>query len=120
MEEKKTILEDIRHAIGLGDEHTFFDSDLILHVNSTFDIIHQLGAGPIDGFVIEDGSETWDDYFAGYKTIEFIKTYMYISVKLVFDPPQNSFLVKALEDKQKEYEWRINVAAESKYWKSCC
>lgn len=120
MDEKKTILEDIRHAIGLGDEHTFFDSDLIMHINSTFDVIHQLGAGPITGFTIQNGTETWDDYFAGHETIEFIKTYVYISTKLVFDPPQNSFLVKALEDKQKEYEWRINVAAESKFWKTPC
>lgn len=117
MEEKKSILASVRHAIGLGDEQTFFDADLIMHINSVFDILHQLGAGPVDGYAIEDDSETWDDYFGERKTIQFIKSYMYISVKLLFDPPQNSFLVKALEDKQKEYEWRINTAAESIFWK---
>lgn len=116
----KSILGSVRHAIGLGDEHTFFDSDLVMCINSVLDVIHQLGAGPINGFSITGETETWDDYFGLLNTIEFIKAYVYISVKLIFDPPQNSFLVKALEDKQKEYEWRINVAAESKLWKTDC
>ena len=116
------ILTSVRHAIGLGEEHTYYDSDLILHINSTFDVLHQIGAGPTEGFAIEGELETWNDYFnrEPARVINFVKTYMYISVKLLFDPPQNSFLVKSLEDKQKEYEWRINVAAESGLWKKEC
>lgn len=113
------ILVSVRQAIGLGEEHTFFDPTLIMHINSTFDVLHQLGAGPSEGYSIEGNSETWNDYFGSEPkdVIQFIKSYMFIAVKLLFDPPQNSFLVKQLEDQKKEYEWRINVAAESGLWK---
>ena len=113
------ILASVSQAIGLGEEHTFFDPTLIMHINATFDVLHQLGAGPSDGYSIEGNDETWNDYFGSEPkdVIQFIKTYMFIAVKLLFDPPQNSFLVKQLEDQKKEYEWRINVAAESGLWK---
>lgn len=115
----ESILVSVRQAIGLGEEHTFFDPTLIMHINSTFDVLHQLGAGPLAGYSIEGDQETWNDYFENEpkNVIQFIKSYMYVAVKLLFDPPQNSFLVKQLEDQKKEYEWRINVAAESGLWK---
>lgn len=113
----ENILGSIRHATGLGDEHVFFDPDLVMHINSVFDILHQLGIGPSGGFKLETGEELWSEFLGDSETLEMVKTYMYISVKLVFDPPQNSFLVKQLEDTKKEYEWRMNVGAESKLWK---
>lgn len=90
------------------DEEVAFDTDLIVHINSTFSTLEQLGAGPKDGFMITGVDETWEDFIgdAGIK-VEMIKGYVYAKVKLIFDPPQNSSATEQLDKAAKEYEWRI-------------
>lgn len=107
----ENILDSIKFLLGgkaLVDD-TNFDPELIIHINGALAVITQLGIGPIEGFTITGKTETWEDLLLGRKDLEFVKTDIYLRVRLVFDPPQNSFLVKSIEDQIKEYDWRIEV-----------
>ena len=92
-----------------------FQTDLIIHINSALSTLTQLGVGSIEGFAITGTDETWSDFLLGNrKDVEMIKSYVYMKVRLMFDPPQNSFLVDSLEKQCKEFEWRANVAVDTK------
>lgn len=91
-----------------------FDNDIIVNINSSLSILHQLGLGPKNGFKITDGNETWAEFLGeNINYLEDAKIYVYLRTRLVFDPPVNSFLTKAFEDQIKELEWRLNVAQET-------
>lgn len=106
-----SILDDVKHMLGLLPEETAFDQDIILHVNSVFGVLHQLGVGPQMGFRIEDDSADWDDFVTDYR-LNIVKSYMFLRVKLLFDPPQTGFTIQAMERQITEMEYRINVTAE--------
>lgn len=92
-----------------------FETDLIIHINSALSTLTQLGVGSEEGFAITGTSETWEDFVGEKRSdIEMIKSYVYMKVRLMFDPPQNSFLVDSLEKQCKEFEWRANVAVDTK------
>ena len=92
-----------------------FETDLIIHINSALSTLTQLGVGSEKGFVVTGTSETWSDFIGEERSdIEMIKSYVYMKVRLMFDPPQNSFLVDSLEKQCKEFEWRANVAVDTK------
>lgn len=110
MEEK--ILTSIKALLGIPEEVTSFDKELVMHINSVFFLLADLGL--TESFTIEDDTTTWSDYFIGVTYLEIVKTYIYMRVKLLFDPPQNSFLVKNLSDQIEEYGWRIKMAVENK------
>ena len=107
------ILSSIKKLLGIAEEQTDFDIDIIMHINTVFTILNELGIGPDDGFVIEDGSETWDQYIEDKRKFDKIKTYMYLKVRLYFDPPQSSAHLEALKRQIEELEWRLNVTAEN-------
>ena len=107
------ILSSIKKPLGIAEEQTDFDADVIMHINTVFAILNELGVGPDEGFVIEDGSETWDQYIEDKRKFGKIKTYMYLKVRLYFDPPQNASLKEAMEKQAAELEWRLNVTAEN-------
>ena len=108
-----SILKTIKKMLSIDSEDNSFDVDVITAINSTFTILEQLGIGPDDGFQIQDDSDNWTDYSpAGVKTINLVKTYIYLKCRLVFDPPTNSFLKEALENQIQEYEWRLNAQVE--------
>lgn len=88
-------------------DYTAFDTDLILHINSVFAILYQLGVGrdPTTPFHIEDASSKWTDFIDDGQ-VELVKSYMYMKVKLLFDPPQNSALLTAMKESITEFEWR--------------
>lgn len=109
-----SILDGTKKALGLDPDYTIFDSDIIMHINSTFATLNQLGVGPNDGYMIEDNATTWDDFLGGKKYLNEVKSYTYLRVRLLFDPPQMGYLVQAIKDQIKEHEWRINVHAESR------
>lgn len=110
----ESILVSIKKLLGIAAEYTHFDMDIILHVNSVFSILTQLGVGPTEGFSILDDSSVWDDFMSSDdKRFLMVRTYVYMKVKLVFDPPTNSSHLQALKDAINEYEWRLNVAADS-------
>ena len=111
----ESILTSIKLLLGVTEEYTHYDPQIIMHINSVFMILNQLGVGPEDGFRIEDKTTTWNDYFPETKalTYESVKTYIGAKVRLIFDPPANSSHIQALEKIASEFEWRLNFAAET-------
>ena len=110
---ENSILDSTKKVLGVDSEFHHFDIDILMHINSVFAGLIQLGAGPEDGFEIEDSSTTWDEYLNGNKKLAFIKSYMYLKVRMLFDPPTTSFDITAKQDQLKELEFRINVAVQS-------
>lgn len=108
-----SILNTIKKLLGLSEEYTQFDTDIIVHINSVFSVLHQLGVGPDAGFSISDASAVWSDFIQGNTTINDVKSYVYLKVRQLFDPPTNSSILKAQEEMIKEYEWRLNVAVDN-------
>ena len=107
-----SILDDVKKVLGLDAEYTAFDKDLIIHINTVFMILNQIGVGPYDGFTINGNNTTWTEYVNDDK-LEAIKTYIYLRVRLLFDPPANSFLITAMESQMREIEWRLNLRGEA-------
>lgn len=107
-----SILDSTKKILGLDADYDAFDLDIITHINSTFAQLSQLGVGPDEGFSIEDSETLWADFLGANKLLNFIKTYMYLKVRLFFDPPSTSFGITATQDQIKELEWRINVAVD--------
>lgn len=106
------ILNSIKKQLGIESEYEYFDQELIININSAFMTLTQIGIGPISGFFIIGNDEKWSDFIGDDKTIEAIKTYTYLYVKLVFDPPANSFLIDSFNRTLKEIEWRLLLNKE--------
>lgn len=109
-----SILTSIKKLLGITEEYTHFDQDLIMHINSVFMILHQLGVGPDDGFHIEDDTVYWQDFIPDSDQLQAVKSYMHLKVKLLFDPPASGTIMKAYEQMINELEWRLNVAVDPK------
>jgi len=108
-----SILQSVKKDLGIAPEYDHFDEELILTINSVLGVVTQLGAGPSGGFKIEDDTAVWSDFIdADRDDLEFIKSYVSKRVKLLFDPPNNSFATQAIQERMNEFEWRINVAAD--------
>lgn len=105
----ESILTSIKKILGIDEFDTSFDTDLIIHINSSLMILNQLGVGPENGFVIYSKEETWNDFLNDDSSIEAVKTYVGLKVKLMFDPPTSSFVTDSYKEMIKELEWRINV-----------
>lgn len=108
-----SILNTIKRLIGGYIEGDAFDQELIIDINSAMSVLTQLGVGPEEGFAITGSTETWNDYVGDRSDIEMVKTYIYAKVRLMFDPPTNSFLVDSMKKLCDEFEWRLNVAIET-------
>lgn len=111
-----SILTTIKKLLGLPDDYTVFDLDVITHINSAFSTLTQLGVGPPVGFMIEDDSAVWTDFIVDDLQYNAVKTYIYLRVKQVFDPPATSYLISAFDEQIKELEWRLNVHREETGW----
>lgn len=107
-----SILNSVKKMLGNGEEYEYFDLDLIMHINSVFSTLTQLGVGPAEGFSIEDADSKWTDFVDDTVQLGFIKPYVYKKVKLAFDPPQSSFVLEALKQQIAEEEWRLNVQVD--------
>lgn len=103
-----SILDSIKQMLGIYEDDKNFDKELIIYINGALMIINQLGVGP-NGYTIKDNTNTWDELFVDRTDLELVKTSVYLRVRLVFDPPQNSFLVSAIKDQIMEYDWRIEI-----------
>jgi hypothetical protein len=112
----QSILTSVKHMLGLAADYTVFDVDVIIHTNSAFAVLSQLGLGPPDGFTIVDDTETWEDYIGSTKFIEMVRTYVYLYVRLIFDPPTTSFAISAFQKQLDELAWRLNVVREDEQW----
>lgn len=111
----ESILDSTKKVLGIAVDYTAFDDQIVLFINTAFSNLNQLGVGPETGFHIEDKTPTWDDFLTdGDETQNNVKSYVYLSVRLVFDPPQTAYLVQAFEAQLEELGWRINVRREEK------
>lgn len=108
----ESILTSIKKMLGIGEEYAHFDADIIFHINSALMTLSQLGVGQEDFYITTD-EQLWADYLGESKKLEAVKSYIYLRVKLLFDPPANSTLVEAMKQQIDEFEWRLNVQAES-------
>ena len=109
---EESILKSTKKILGLADDYTPFDLDVMTHINAAFSILNQLGVGPIDGFFIEDEQALWSDFLVPPNQLHLVKTYIYLKVRSLFDPPSTSYLIEATNNQIKEYEWRLNVFRE--------
>ena len=110
----ESILTSIKKLIGIAEGYEAFDQDIIIHINTQFSVLHQLGVGPDDGFSISSKSNTWNEYSNDIVLVSLVKNYVYLKVKLAFDPPATSFGIDAFNEMAKEYEWRLNVMVDPK------
>lgn len=112
MKLQDSILLSIKKLLGLGSDYTPFDTDIIIHINSVFFILKQLGVGPSEGYTIEDEGNTWDEFLDGSINLELVKSYIYLKVKTLFDPPSSSIIADSYRRSIEEYEWRLNSEIE--------
>lgn len=111
-----SILKSVKKVLGLEADYTAFDLDVLMHINSVFTILQQLGIGPDAGFAIEDDTATWDTFLGDDPKLNSVKSYIWLRVRMLFDPPQTSFHIQAVQEQIKELEWRLNVQRESTQW----
>lgn len=102
-----SILTSIKKLIGITKDDTSFDTDIIMFINYAFFVLHQLGVGPKKAFAISDASSTWDEFTNDAEELESVKTYVYLKVKTIFDPPANSALMQSITNTMNELEWRL-------------
>lgn len=108
-----SILDSTKKVLNLDLDDTSFDIDVLMHINSVFFDLNQLGVGPLDGFEIADKTTEWVAYLAGDKNLNAVKSYMYLRVRLLFDPPTTSFAIESFQKQIEKLEWRLNVHSDS-------
>lgn len=108
-----SIVATIKKMLGLEDDYTPFDTDVIVNINAALMTLTQLGIGPKEGFTVTDYSQTWSDFVTNEVQLGAVKTYVYLKVKMIFDPPTNSYVMDAMKQQAEEIGWRLNVQAES-------
>lgn len=115
---EQSILTSTKKILGIAGDYAAFDHDVIVHINSTFSTLTQLGLGPISGFQIEDETSVWADFIGEPHDPQYnaVKSYMFLKVRMLFDPPTTSYLITAMEKQIMELEWRLNVHREEKDW----
>ena len=109
----ESILTSIKKLLGIAEEYTHFDADLIMHINSVFATLTQIGVGPSEGFYIDDSSAVWSSFTDDVTSLASVKSYMHLKVRLLFDPPTSSAVMSSMERQISEFEWRLRVAAET-------
>ena len=107
-----SILTSIKKILGITEDYEHFDPDIIMHINSVFLILRQMGVGPETPFRIEDKTAVWTDFTPDIAQIEMVKTYIGLKVKMIFDPPQGGAVAEAYKNQIAECEWRLNVACD--------
>lgn len=111
-----SILNSTKKILGIASDYTAFDLDIITHINTAFSTLTQLGVGPSAGFMIEDDTALWTDFIGVDPQLNSVKSYVFLRVKLLFDPPTTSYLINASQDQIRELEWRLNSHREETEW----
>lgn len=109
----ESILNSIKKLLGITAEDTSFDTDIIIHINTVFLTLNQLGVGPNKPVAISSELDTWVDKFGAMDHIEAIKSYTYLRVRLLFDQPTSSFVVESMNKQITELEWRLMTQLEN-------
>lgn len=110
----ESILNSIKQLLGIDETETHFDMDIMIHINSVFSNLNQMGVGPETTFYIDDDSTIWSEFTDDDALFNNVKTYMYLKVRLIFDPPASASVLSAMERQINELEWRLNVSASNK------
>ena len=107
-----SILLSVKKMLGIDAEYTIFDPDIIIHINAAFAVLNQIGVGPEEGFMIEGETEVWDQYILDYNFV-MAKTFIFLKVKLAFDPPSSSALLESMNRQLDELTWRLEVQGDN-------
>lgn len=115
---EQSILNSTKKILGIADSYDAFDLDVITHINTAFSTLTQLGIGPNTGFMIEDESEEWADFIDTETDPQYntVRSYVYLKVRMLFDPPTTSYLITAMNEQITQLEWRLNVHREETQW----
>lgn len=111
-----SILTSTKLNLGLAADYTAFDPQITMFINAVFSDLQQLGVGPEDGYYIEDDTPTWDAFLGDDPTLNNVKTYIFLRVKMLFDPPDRSYVIDAMKNQIEQLEWRMNVRREDAEW----
>ena len=106
---EQSILKTIKKLLGVSPDDSNFDTDIVMHINTVISALTQLGVGPKKGFRIESEKELWSDLIGSDKLLQMVTSYIYLKVRLIFDPPSSSTVIQAINDQIKEYEWRLSI-----------
>lgn len=109
-----SILETVKKMLGIESDYTQFDPDIIMHINTVFVILCQLGVGPETCFAIIDDGETWSDFFGEIPEDNMVKTYLYQRVRMAFDPPLSATACETINKQIAEFEWRLSITHDNK------
>jgi len=114
---EQSILNSVKKIVGVGAADTAFDLDILTFINSAFSTLHQLGIGPLGGFFIEDSDAEWDDFIdPDDVNASLVRTYVCMRARMGFDPPTTSYLIGALNEQIREFEYRLSVNREDTEW----
>lgn len=111
-----SILDSVKQMLGIDSDYTPFDPEITLHINAVLSDLSQLGIGPVDGFFIQDRSAKWSDFLTNNALLNSAKSYTFLRVKMLFDPPTSGFVITAMTEQIKQWEWRLNVTRETTDW----
>lgn len=106
-----SILDKTKKLLGIEADYPAFDVDIIMHINTVFSTLSELGIGPVDGFLIEDNTTQWSAFIVDKPYLNQVRSYMYLRVRLLFDPPTTSFAIEAIKNQITEFEWRLSLYA---------
>lgn len=110
---EQSILKSTKKILGLSAGDTAFDTDVITHINTSFFTLYQLGVGPSEGFMIEDDSSEWDEFTGGELNQNGVRSYVYLAVRLAFDPPATSYHITAIKDQLDELAHRLRLEMDT-------
>lgn len=112
-----SILNSVKKVLGIAVEYLAFDQDIMMHINTALATLTQLGVGPATGFTVDEVGDDWSDFVDPTDhQYNAVKSYVFLRVRMLFDPPQTSYLINAQNDQIKELEWRLNVHREETGW----
>jgi hypothetical protein len=111
----ESILTSIKKLLGIEEDYEQFDPDIIMHINTVFALLKRMGVGPSKGFLIQDKTAAWNSFMGEDPDaiLESVKTYIYLKVKLIFDPPASSAVMEAIKENIKELEWSLNFEVDA-------
>ncbi len=107
-----SILTSTKKVLGLTEGYTAFDEDVTVAINTAFSTLEQIGIGPEGGFFIEDKTSKWEEYLVPANQLALVRQYVILKTKSLFDPPQTSYGITAMNEQIAQFEWRLNNAAE--------
>jgi len=112
----ESILTSVKKVLGIAESYTAFDDDIIMHINSALSTLNQLGVGPENGLAIANATPTWAALIGTDARYNLVRSYVFLRVKMLFDPPPTSFHLEAVQRQIQEFEWRINTYREETGW----